>query len=340
MSDDLTQALRGLETSPTGQNFFTAQAAGSEQIKPNKINKMKPKLNRPGILNTIFFAAMALLAVGAGVHYVMAGPPDLPGWAANAGLVMAALPITNEGALEMVRNLYKTNITALNGILDKLPESLRGEMKALHDSLNEKLSKLPPIEQVAGANQAGWALECLSDTVNRVQAYAQGLMDKLSQLGTEYAGKLTELNGMKAQVTAGELLTKDKVTVLVDSAREEGKKLVQPEIMALRKKSVELAGLPLPPDNILQLPTAEFEPALTAAQANVAKMGERGLKIGGKGENWVRQSAWMPASEFAGQMKTIEEFLPASQGTVDPLLGNQGGGAAAGGEKKPKITLA
>jgi hypothetical protein len=231
-------------------------------------------------------------------------------------------------------------------LMDKLPDTLKGEIKALHDSLNEKLKSLPPIEQVAGAQQASWALECLSDTVQRVQTYAQGLFARLEQLGTEYAGKMTELNALKQQTEDGTFVSKDKAKELAATARQDGAKeatdRLKPELLGVRRKAIELAGLPPAPDAILELPQADFDPRLDAAKANVTKLGEKGLKLGGKGDSWVKSTAWLGATEFAGQLKTIEEILPApTGGRIDPLLGNGAGsnGAVGAATDKPRLAL-
>jgi hypothetical protein len=264
----------------------------------------------------------------------------------GAGLLAAAAaaPLGNEAAWTMMKTFFSSHVTALHGLIDKLPESMKGEMKALHDSLNAQLAKLPPIEQVAGAQQAGWALECLSGAMERVQTYATAIMDRLSQLSKEYAGSTTELNGIKEQLKAGELLTKAQSTELCQVAEGRGREAMKPDIIATRKSAIELAGLPVPSDDILGLPAADYIPRVEAARGQFTKLGERGLKIGGKGDGWVKQLTWLPSTEFNGQLKTLDEILPPSGGSgsgsrIDPLLGNQGGGANT--EKKgTRLTLA
>jgi len=284
---------------------------------------------------------MAVLTLLAGVAWQAHG-------AAGLGLMMAAAPIVlpeeASGKLrEMMRGFLTSHVTALHGLLDKLPEAARGELKALHDNLNDQLAKLPPIEQVAGAQAAAWALECLTDAVGRVQAYAGGLLERITKLGTEYNGKVAELNGLNERVTKGELLDTVRVKELCEQAETKGKteaeKLLRPEIAATRKSALELAGLPLPADAVLELNAAEYQPRLTQATANLKALAERGMKLGGKGAEWVKQTAWLPATEFNAQMKIVEDLVPSGGGrgtAPDPLLGNTGGG---NGTEKRAIAL-
>jgi hypothetical protein len=240
---------------------------------------------------------------------------------------------------QFVRELYETHVTALHGIMDSVPEAVRGKFKELHDSMNASLKALPPMEQVPAAQEAGWALQTFANAMGQLA----DLADVVLSLKNELALKATALNGLETQIAGGDFVSKDKVKELCDLAREEGKKAVLPQVVAMRKQAVELAGLPMPADEVLSLGADQFDGRLTTAKENVAKLAAKGMKLGGKGEGWVKQTAWLAATEFAGQMSLIEDVLPvAKEGQpprVDPLLGTppqqESQGTAA-----PAITLA
>jgi hypothetical protein len=62
---------------------------------------------------------------------------------------------------------------------------------------------------------------------------------------------------------------------------------------------------------------------LTAAKENVQKLAVKGMKLGGKGDAWVKQTAWLGATEFAGQLTIVDELVGTTRDTrPDPLLGN------------------
>ena len=55
---------------------------------------------------------------------------------------------TNSDLHSFVKKFCETHVTALNGVMDKLPESLKAQMATLKDTLNEQLKALGPIDQV------------------------------------------------------------------------------------------------------------------------------------------------------------------------------------------------
>lgn len=163
--------------------------------------------------------------------------------------------ITNNAELRtFLKGFYDQHVTALNGLLDKLPENLRADLAKLRDGLNAELSKLPPLEQIPAAQDAAWAFSSFADAWQRMQEYSRGLLDKLETLRSELATKATALHGLEEQIARGGYLSKQKVTEACDLARAEGIKSLQPELRATRKSALELAGLPVPGESILDLP--------------------------------------------------------------------------------------
>lgn len=224
-----------------------------------------------------------------------------------------------------VKGFYDQHVTALNGILDKLPEPIKTELSKLRDGLNAQLEKLPPLEQDPAAQEAGWAFNSFADAWTRMADYANSLRDRLASTLTDFQTKATALNSLEAQIASGAYLAKEKVTEACALARNEGIASMLPEIRATRKSALEICGLPVPPESILDLPSKDYEPRLTAAKEQVGKLNAKGLKLGGKGAAWVTSMAWLGSTEFNGQMTALEEVLgpstPANQPPGDPLLG-------------------
>ena len=254
------------------------------------------------------------------------------------------MKITNAADIRtFLKGFYDQHITALNGMLDKLPEPMRAEFTKLRDGLNAQLEKLPPLDQVPAAQDAAWAFQSFADAWTRMAEYSNGLRERLTALSGELAAKATALNGLEEQVKDGRLITKEKSTEACELAKAEGIKNVLPEILATRKSALETCGLPVPPDAILSLPSKDYEPKLAAAKEQVGKLNAKGLKLGGKGAAWVTSMAWLGTTEFNGQMTALNEILgtvkETRQPAGDPLLG--GAPAAEPQDKNaPALTLA
>lgn len=237
---------------------------------------------------------------------------------------------TNADMVKALKGFFETHITSLNGIMEKLPETLRGDLQKLKDTLNEQLSKLPAIDPAPAAQDAAWALNSFADAVARMQEYASGLMNKLHSMTQDLSDRATALNGFEQRVQSKDLLTKDEVKTLVETAKADATQALLPQIVALRKSQVELAGLPMPADAVLA--ADDFQAQFDTAKTHLTQLGEKGFKLGGKGDKLVKDSAWLGTQEFAGRMDVYADILgtPAAGGDkkVEPLLGGGAGGDA------------
>jgi hypothetical protein len=88
-------------------------------------------------------------------------------------------------------------------------------------------------------------------------------------------------------------------------------------VVAARKQSLELAGLPMPTDAVLALGQEEFASRQTQSKSNLETLAQRGIRLGGKGDAFARANAWSTATEFAGAMTLISDLMPTSG---EPLL--------------------
>lgn len=243
-------------------------------------------------------------------------------------MINASVLKTNSDLLAFLTGVIQPHATALQGIMDKLPEALKPDFKRLKDDIDEQLRKLAPTDQVPAALDASYALQSLSSTLERVNEYATGLIKKVRDMTETLATQTSALQGFNDRVTSGELVTKATATELCGTARKEALDSMKPTILAMRKQQVELAGLPMPTDELLGSDEPVFAARFGEAKANLVAFGKRGLKVGGKGTAIITDMAWLPASECAGRLNAYEDIL-GKERTGDPLIG--GGGAGAGG---------
>lgn len=59
---------------------------------------------------------------------------------------------THTDLVALFRELGATQLTALNGLLEKVPGNLKAEYEAMRDRLNGLLAKLPPLDQVPASH--------------------------------------------------------------------------------------------------------------------------------------------------------------------------------------------
>ena len=207
--------------------------------------------------------------------------------------------------LALMRTNLTAQITALAAAPDPGATDLTAALKTQLAQLDE-LDKLP--ETDAGA--------AFVAALGRQQEWAQRLFDDLQTARTALATTTTSLNELTGRVTAGELVEKAKVVERCDLARTEALESVQPEIAALRQKAV--LGLPALPEQVLKLPVAEFNSAVTAAQANLKTATTRGLRLDGKGAKFLARALFLRQDAFATELAELEDAGALGK-TKDPL---------------------
>jgi hypothetical protein len=245
---------------------------------------------------------------------------------------------TNADIAKALKGFYDTNIQALQGIMDKLPEALRGDLKKIYDDLNTQLAKLPPLEQVPLANEAAGSLNYLADCVVRMQEYSTRMLENITNLSRTVSEKTAAYQGLDDKIKTGELVTKDAATELARKAREDGVLSVMPAIVASRKQQVEMAGLPDPGKDVLELEAEQFNTRFSAAKDQLTKLGAKGLNLKAR---LVQELCWAPTAEFDGKLASFVEIIggaketKAAGGAADPLLGS--GGTPGAKTEKPNL---
>jgi len=225
----------------------------------------------------------------------------------------------------LVRELGATQLTALNGLLEKVPGNLKAEYEGMRDRLNALLAKLPPLDQVPAANEAGWALNSFARTITELFEYMDVSWKRIDGMASALADKTMALNGLNERVTKGELVDKATSQGAVDAAVTAALKPLQAEIAGMRKSQVALCKLPEAPDAILNGTTEAFTAALAQAQKNLEVCTKRGFAVGGKGDAFIKKSVWMDSTAFQGENQILEDLAESLKvklpGGADPFVG-------------------
>jgi hypothetical protein len=226
--------------------------------------------------------------------------------------------------LEQIKAILEAQRTAANGLMDTAEEAVKTHLKAVVDQINDTLSLLPPLEQIPAATDFSYLLASLSRGYERLNELNSALQMKLGDVSKRLGEATTELNGFRTN--------KDKTILIVDAdrAKDEAVKAAKdsmlPEIVATRKSAVVLCGFPVPSDEILGLPAADYQARLTGMQANLKDAGKKGLALAGKGKTFLEKNAWMAKTEFNSALETIADLTagatPITEKNIHPLLGN------------------
>ena len=245
-----------------------------------------------------------------------------------------------EQFVKELRDVITAEISGLNGILEKIPEALRGDLTKLRDSLTEKLTALKPFEQVPQAEQATFALNAVMDGIGRMQEYSNLLLGKLDGMAAELAKMTTAKNDFEKKIADKELMTKDEVKAACDLARSEAENSLKPSIAGMRKQMVTAAGLPDAAEATLGLSEEDFNQQFTQAKTNLAELTKRGFKLGttdkpGRGAALIKSSVWMEQNAFNGHMSMIEDVIGSKKPITDPLMGANGKMDDTAGDTKP-----
>ena len=162
----------------------------------------------------------------------------------------------------------------------RCPKALRAELNALRDSLNNRSRRCRRWNRSQRRRTPAWAFNSFADALVRMQEYASGLLEKLTSTKNELAAKATAFNGLEEKINKGELVSKEKVKELCELARAEGANSMRPEIVATRKSALELAGLPVPGEDVLGLPAEQYAGAAGDGEGQRAEAGGQGHETG------------------------------------------------------------
>lgn len=241
---------------------------------------------------------------------------------------------THTDLVALFRELGATQLTALNGLLEKVPGNLKAEYEAMRDRLNGLLAKLPPLDQVPASQDASWALNSFARTITELFEYMDVSWKRIDGMAAALADKTTALNGLTERVTKGELLDKATTQAAVDSAVTAAVAPFKAEIAAMRKSQVALCKLPEAPDAVLNSQAEAFAASLAQAQQNLAVCTQRGFAVGGKGDAFVKKTVWLDATAFQGENQTLDDLAESLKVKIpaggDPFVGGTSAAAKDG----------
>ena len=210
--------------------------------------------------------------------------------------------------MKKILALMRTNLTAQLAALATATDKAATELAT---TLRAQLTQLDELDQLPETDAGAAYLTLLGKQSESAAAIFADLTTTRAALATA-ATSLAELNG---RVTAGELVEKVKVAERCELARTSALESVQPEIATLRQKAV--LGLPALPAKVLQLPVAEFNAAVTAAQDNLKTATARGLKLEGRGAKFLARALFLKPDAFATELAELEDAGLSK--TKDPL---------------------
>lgn len=239
---------------------------------------------------------------------------------------MSAKSQTPAETLVALRAFYETHLTSLNTLLANPElakpenEAYRLEVTKMRGHLTEQLAGMP-VTVPADPADLSWVERLIAS----VYSMTKNTADAVKSVATDLNVKTLALCALEKKVKDGDLIDKATAKTAVDDARREERDALLPQIASMRKKTVELAGLTAAPEEILKLDEPAFQTALTAAKSNVTKLGEKGLKLGGKGAKLVERCTWKAESEFNNEVATYADLMSGTGNPpIDPLHGNQG----------------
>lgn len=244
-----------------------------------------------------------------------------------------------------------------------------GPLKQVFDQLvsdiDAWLDKLPK-DEIPGDWSLECQLDCLFNVLTQAQAAASLVTLEHSKLmnGEQFASALTvEINKrvtagelftkdgvsahVKAQLDAGEIVSKERLTQLCSEAKiqgfGEGETKVRNEIAAEttatkligeRKALLQAASLPLPEAElekaILGGTDEQFAARKTAFETRRESLKKEGIQLA---SDEALANLWLDDAAYKGFEKTIKS-LPQLKFNANPLAG-----AAGGGENKPAAPM-
>lgn len=238
------------------------------------------------------------------------------------------LTAAQEQAYKNHRQALLDQQTTLGQMLEKCgtDSDLKAGIQSLTDSINAQLAKLPPLEQVPAAmelaEQVNWFQSCL----NNCSEYATRLFQRLSDVNTRLLTANTEVNGFNKKIADGELLPKARHIELcaaeVKVKTEEAVKPLLEEIVLRRKEFVELNKWPMPSDDLLKKPMAEFNAAVETVKKNIEEGKKHKMELNGRGDKGLRANLWKEATEFNAAIEQLAELSGSAPLKKKVTLGN------------------
>lgn len=236
----------------------------------------------------------------------------------------------------LVVDFGKSQLSALNGIIDKLPEGVRKDFTTMRDALQGRQTEVEALfATVPADDDAATAFNGVMGVFTKLQDHCTAMMSNLQSALTAFQGTQTALQGFEKQIKDKELMNKDDVKSLTDASFQRGADSILPMVVSMRKSSVTLCGLPDMTEAQLKLPADQFDALLALGKKNIGALKEKfGFALNGRGDSWVKKHGYEDDTTFTETVKSIESVLPPGR-AGDPMFGGGGGGGGTGKASRP-----
>jgi hypothetical protein len=207
---------------------------------------------------------------------------------------------------EKLRKMIEEMVAGISASLNKMPESLQGELNALKEKLNQVLATMKPIDATPAALNAAYSIESLQGMMERMFEAWQETTARLGAMATKVAEQGTSLNKLteiEGQIAAGKLMPEEKHLQLVEAAKQsaaadavkaerESRKVVDGRLATLAK-----CGLPAAPEAIIVVDEAAWDKHVAEAKMRVEMLGKFNVTSKNAAE-LVTEAAWSTPEDW------------------------------------------
>ena len=264
---------------------------------------------------------------------------------------MPTAAVPNAQQLAVIRQAFAGAQQLCSDAEQLLDEPFRSMFTSIKRQFDEKLTAMPPTEQVPAALDMNYQLQSLHWCLESLTQMVRTLNQQLSGMKTATAsaitaaieaqikeGKLFNVEGLNSAVAAevkrrtdaGEILPKDTVTQMCSTSEAngitKGEKKVRDELAAQaelakkigeRKTGCTTASMPLPANETLLGGTdEEFATRRTTAEGRVKELKDAGFSLNAD----LLANVWLPEGEYKN-FRAMIDTVPGLKGPGVTLAG-------------------
>jgi hypothetical protein len=243
-------------------------------------------------------------------------------------------PNNPASVVNAVREFLTETQTVFMGMIDKVPDALKDQVKELRSKLDAALTQLAskPTEQVPAALDASYMIRSCENTLNYMAEVMTETLGSLNKLVAEYGPKQAALTALHGRIEKKELVEstdadkarKDAVDAAVKAERDRAK------LLSERRTILAKADLPLPlEDAALEGEPTVFDALKTKTASRFKQLKEIGQLTACNAED-LSKLVYGPDESFNVVIKMAggKGSTSTKPGDIaDPLLGGKTTGA-------------
>ena len=234
-----------------------------------------------------------------------------------------------------VRSLFTETQTALQGLLDQVPEAFRPQIEKLKTVVDEKLVQLAnsPTTQVPAAQEAADALRFMVQSMSYMKELFDGAVSRFNEILADLNPKAQALHGLNVRIEKGELVESVEAKKKLDAAVKEAveRDRAHAKLVSERRALLAAANLPVPTeDQILEGDEAAFKAAQETAKKRVDLLQKDNLAVSLNSLE-LAGLVYGPETDFNRTYKLVAKA--ASRQTADPTPPDPMLGAGQNGKK-------